>query len=124
MSNKLTNISSLGKEILQAIESQRLTKKYVYSKLGISRGTLDNWISGATAPDHNELEAMLKILGIDDKEPPSFRYQISEGDYVGLHKLAWAEFQETLTHSRKLLSEIVGNNTKLSDSVADLARTL
>lgn len=65
MSNKLSKISSLGKKILGAIENQRITKKYVYENMDISRGTLDNWISGATAPSHLELDQLSKILDID-----------------------------------------------------------
>lgn len=65
MSNKLSKISSLGKKILDAVENQRVTKKYVYEKMDISRGTLDNWINGTTAPSHLELDQLSKILNIN-----------------------------------------------------------
>jgi transcriptional regulator with XRE-family HTH domain len=65
MPNKIDKISVLGGKILQAIEKQRLKKKDIYDGLGISRGTLDNWISGATSPSHEELLKMSNILNID-----------------------------------------------------------
>lgn len=107
MSNKIDKISPLGKKILKALKDQRLRKKDIYDKMGISRGTLDNWISGATAPDHNQVELMFKILGIVSATVPSFRDEIFEGDYIGLHKLVWAELAENMKTQRELLGQLV-----------------
>ena len=70
MSNKIDNISAIGKRILKAIDDQRLRKKDIYEKMDISRQTLDNWISGATAPDHLQLESLYNILGIESNGSP------------------------------------------------------
>lgn len=82
MSNKMTNNSTLGDKILNAIESQRLTKKYLYEKMGVSRGTLDNWISGETEPTHIQVSEMFKILGIDEPKAgvtePTVNYESLE----------------------------------------------
>src|SRR5687768_15535319 len=83
MSNKIDKISALGKKILDSIGNQRLTKKYVYGKMGISRGTLDNWISGETAPTHLELNEMSKILNIDlTSEHPQTKNFGNEGEPI------------------------------------------
>jgi transcriptional regulator with XRE-family HTH domain len=106
MSNKLTTISALGKEILQAIENQRLTKKYVYSKLGISRGTLDNWIFGATAPDHQELQKVYNLLNINvQKHTRTMRDIIDDGDYIGMHKRVYDQLEENWATNRELLRQ-------------------
>lgn len=65
MSNKLSKISSLGKKILDAVENQRVRKKFVYEKMGISRATLDNWIKGITEPSYIQIQQLSKILDID-----------------------------------------------------------
>lgn len=116
MSNKIDKISPLGKRILEQIKSQRLTKKHVYDKMGISRGTLNNWISGATAPDHNELEKMLKILGISAQHPKPFWDEIREGEYIGMHNRVWAQHELTMETQRELLKDLV---KKLTDSRGD-----
>lgn len=103
MSNKIDKISPLGKKILKALKDQRLRKKDIYDKMGISRGTLDNWISGATAPDHNQVELMFKILGIVSAVVPSFRDEIFEGDYIGMHKRVWSQHEENMKTHRELL---------------------
>jgi transcriptional regulator with XRE-family HTH domain len=108
MSNNSANISAIGKEILQAIENQRLTKKYVYTKMGISRGTLDNWISGATAPGLSELQQLRKILDINVQRghhERSFRDEIFEGDYIGLHKRVWDQLEKSMNSDRELLKQ-------------------
>lgn len=76
MSSKLNKISPLGKKIMQRITDQRTTKAYVYNKMGISRGTLDNWIKGETVPTREEEEHVFKILDIDlqSKETPKERF--------------------------------------------------
>lgn len=116
MSNKTDKISPLGKRILERIRSQRLTKKYVYDSMKISRGTLDNWISGTTAPDHNELELMFKILGIDVKPQPSFRDEIFEGEYIGMHKRVWTEHELTMATHRELLKDLVATVKNLTQA--------
>jgi transcriptional regulator with XRE-family HTH domain len=55
----------IGKAINQFIDNKRITKKEFAAKLGISRMTLDNWIKGATSPDHTELSKMSKIFDVD-----------------------------------------------------------
>lgn len=112
MSNKIDKISSLGKEILQAIGNQRLTKKHVYDKLGISRGTLDNWISGATAPDHLELGELYKILGIGSQSKIPEPTPISSSD---LHTV----LLESIRGINKLLDE---NSKLISDKREEVAR--
>jgi plasmid maintenance system antidote protein VapI len=46
----------------------------------------------------------------------SFEHKIFNGDYVGLHKQAWEEFQKTLRTDRKTITTISKNNTKLTDN--------
>jgi transcriptional regulator with XRE-family HTH domain len=125
MSNKIDKISPLGKKILKALEDQRLRKKDIYDRMGISRGTLDNWISGATAPDHDKLEQMFRILDIKQEgQAQPFKHLIFEGDYVGLHKRAWDQLEETLAQNRELLTSVAGNNNQLVISNSQLADTL
>lgn len=52
------------------------------------------------------------------------RYRIFEGDYIGLHQLAWDEFQQTLKHERDTLKNITQNNSKLTDSNAKLVENI
>lgn len=51
-------------------------------------------------------------------------HQIKEGDYIGLHQLAWHEFQETLKHSRKMLNEVHKTNSELTRNVTRLVDML
>lgn len=113
MSNKLTNISSLGKEILQAIENQRLTKKHVYDKMAISRGTLDNWITGATAPSHVELQELYKILNIGSQKSEPGKHE----DVKLIPTDVWLELQQNnaifkveIDRLWGLVSHLTGNN--------------
>lgn len=61
----------------------------------------------------------------------SGRHLIEDGNYIGLHRLAWSEFQETLRHSRKMLNdaaktsaEVVKNNTSLTKDITKLVNIL
>src|ERR687898_414432 len=104
----MNNISNLGREITQALEKQRLTKKWLYAKMGISRGTLDNWISGATAPDHNQLQEMYNFLGIGvhtEKQVRSMRDVIEDQSYIAMHKRVYDQLEENWVTNRELLKQ-------------------
>jgi transcriptional regulator with XRE-family HTH domain len=117
MQNNSANISAIGKEILHAIESQRLTKKYVYEKMGISRGTLDNWISGVTAPGHAELQAIYQILNIGVKnKQQSFRDIIEDKDYIGMHKRVYDQLEENYATNRELLRQAMETIRSLANA--------
>ena len=119
MSNKMSNISSIGQKILQELEKQRLTKKWLYSEMGISRGTLDNWISGQTAPDHNELQIMYKLLNIhvENKTQRSIRDVIEDENYIAMHVRVYNQLEESLIQNRELLR-------MAHESIRDFARSL
>lgn len=104
MSRKNDKISPLGKRILEAIEEQGLTKTSLCQKMDISRSTLYSWISGATAPDSNEVQLLYRILNINQQER-SFRDEIFEGDYIGLHRRVWEEFEKSRKSDRDLLQQ-------------------
>jgi|SRR5688572_19922437 len=112
MSNKIDKISPLGRRILQEIKNQRLTKKYLYSGLGISRGTLDNWISGDTVPSHEEVESMSNLLNIDllGREGKSSKVKTIELD-------AWGELIATRIDFQKTVKELISNNQFFKEDV-------
>jgi transcriptional regulator with XRE-family HTH domain len=106
MSNKSTSFSQIGKEILQALEDQRLTKKFLYEKLDISRGTLDNWIYGITTPDHNEVQKIYDLLHINvQKHTRTMRDIIEDENYIGMHKRVYDQLEENWLTNRDLLRQ-------------------
>lgn len=123
MSNKKYKISELGKEILQGIKNQHITKTNLALQMEITRATLYNWISGDTAPDHNELTKLYKILNIGAQNA-SFRHQIFEGDYIGMHKRAWDQFEETLKTALATVVDLRTTNGKLADTNSELAKNI
>lgn len=61
---------------------------------------------------------------IVSRETTSLPPLISSPDYVGLHHKAWEEFQETLRHSRKLLTDITKNNSQLTKNNTSLTHDI
>lgn len=112
MSNKIDKISSIGRRILQEIKSQRLTKKHLYEGLGISRGTLDNWIYGDTKPNHEEVERMSKLLNIDllSKEDNQAKVKV-----IGIDE--WEELIATRIEFQKTVKELISNNQFFKEDV-------
>jgi transcriptional regulator with XRE-family HTH domain len=49
-------------QIQKLIEDKKLTKVTFAKKMGISRGTVDNWIKGPSSPTQKDMDNMLKIL--------------------------------------------------------------
>src|SRR5688500_11916413 len=117
MSNKIDKISSIGRRILQEIKSQRLTKKHLYEGLGISRGTLDNWIYGTTTPNHEEVELMSKLLNIDllSKEDNQAKVKV-----IGIDE--WEELIATRVEFQKTVKELIINNQFFKEDVQTHAR--
>lgn len=104
MSRKLDEKISIGKRIWQEAEKQQLTKADFSKKMDISRQTLDNWINGDSAPDYYKLELASKILGVafwPESPPRSFKDEIFEGDYIGMHKKVWATIEHGIYHERE-----------------------
>jgi hypothetical protein len=60
----------------------------------------------------------------ETKPGTNFKHQIFEGEYVGMHKRAWDQFEETLISQRQLLSIISKTNSNLGESLKDLAKNL
>lgn len=58
------------------------------------------------------------------KNESSFRHEIFEGDYVGLHKLAWDEFKLTRKVEREALMKITQSNNNLSETIAEMVKNL
>lgn len=56
----------------------------------------------------------------DDLAIGEARHMITHGDYVGLHKKAWEEFQKTLEHNRKVITEITSTNSELGKGILEL----
>lgn len=114
MSNKIDKISPLGKRILQALKNQRLPKKHLYEGLGISRGTLDNWISGDTAPTHEEVGAMSNLLSIDlmakDGKQVDSKIKTITVD-------AWNELIATRIDFQEAIKELISNNQFFKEDV-------
>lgn len=66
-----------------------------------------------------------------EKVEPLNKHLVFDGEYIGLHKKAWEEFQKTLAHSRDTLtditknnSELTQNNSRLTESITDLVKNL
>ena len=121
MSNKLSNFSALGKEISEALDKQRLTKKWLYSKMGLSRGTLDNWISGATAPDHQELQKIYELLGLNAQKNKHIRAMhdiIEDDNYIGMHKRVYDSLEASLATFQELARQAQKNVSDLTQVLA------
>jgi transcriptional regulator with XRE-family HTH domain len=108
--------SQIGKKIWQEAERQNFTKVAFSKKMGISRQTLDNWIDG-TSPTYDEVQKASKILGIQFGQANSFKDQIFEGEYIGMHKRVWTNIENGSINDRKLLlslAETLKNLTSAS----------
>ena len=46
---------ALGEEIQELIETSGIQKKLLYTKLGVAKKTLDNWINGVYSPSFFEM---------------------------------------------------------------------
>jgi transcriptional regulator with XRE-family HTH domain len=114
MSRKNDKISLIGQEILQAIEKQHITKTDLCKKMDISRSTLYSWINGATAPDHNELQTLYKILNIRTEQLNPVRLMkdiIEDGNYIGMHKRVYDQLEENWATNRELIRQLVAKLT-------------
>lgn len=117
MSSKMDEKSSIGKRIWQEAEKQGFTKVDFAKKMGISRQTLDNWIEGASTPDYNEVELASKILDVIFWKQRSFKDEIFEGEYIGMHKRVWTTIEKGTDNDNKLLitlAETLKNLTSTS----------
>lgn len=106
MDEKLT----VGKRIFEAAKNQGFTKADFSKKMGIVRQTLDNWISGQTSPDQNELERASKILGVDIiqflgiiKPKPIEAHQIPFYDAVAVGGFALLADQSAITEPTDMI---------------------
>lgn len=117
MSNKLDKIFPIGAKIWQAAENQGYKKQDFAKKMNVSRGTLDNWIKDITSPSYEEVELASKILGvqISQGQQRSFRDEIFEGDYIGLHKRVWTQIENSMNHDREIMKT-------LAQALADAAK--
>lgn len=118
MSNKLNTILTIGARIWHYANSQGFTKIDFAKKMGISRTTLDNWINGKTNPDYQEVEMASKLLGVQfgNEQRRSFRDEIFEGDYVGMHKRVWSQLEGSMDNDRKLLLSLAETLRNLTNS--------
>lgn len=116
MSNKNDKISPLGERILQELKRQRFKKKNLYDGLGISRGTLDNWIAGTTTPSHEEVAEMSKILSID------LLHGQSKPKVKTIELDAWEELIATRVEFQKTLKELIINNQFFKEDIETHAK--
>lgn len=122
MPNKLDNILTIGAKIWHYANSQAFTKTDFAKKMGISRTTLDNWINGETNPDYDKVQLASKILGIEFGNEPhqrSFRDEIFEGDYIGMHKRVWGQLEGSMDNDRKLLLSLAEALRNLTNSAGN-----
>ena len=120
MSRKKDTFSVIGKEILQGIEKQGITKADLCRKMDISRSTLYSWLYGYTAPDHNDLQKVYKILDVKSeqvKQPRHMRDIIEDDNYIGMHKRVYDALDESLATFQELARQAQKN-------VNDLTRLL
>jgi abortive infection bacteriophage resistance protein len=102
--------------------------------LGIKPQTFGNYLKGRTLPlnlvakwkkvygeDLQELANKDVSTNVDDtNNDVPFKHLIAEGEYVGLHKKAWDEFQKTLEHNRKIIAEITSTNSELGKGILEI----
>lgn len=89
----------------QLIDNKEFTKTSLHKKIGVSRETLDNYLKGKTSPTTEDVKKMSKILGesFGKETPRTFRDEIFEGDYIGMHKRVWDRLEKTMDRLEKSL---------------------
>lgn len=90
-------------------------------KLPIS--LVDKWkeVYGEDLLELSKKDVSTTVDNVNVSEPEvPFRHMITEGDYVGLHKKAWEEFQKTLEHNRKVITEITSTNSELGKGILEI----
>lgn len=103
----------------QLIDSKHFTKVALCAKIGITRETLDNYLEGKTSPTTKGVEKMSKKLGevrLPVENSRSFRDEIFEGDYIGLHKRVWAQLEGSMQNDRVLLLTLAETLKNLTNS--------
>lgn len=102
----------------QLIDNKEFTKTSLHKKIGVSRETLDNYLKGKTSPTTEDVKKMSKILGesFGKEIPRTFRDEIFEGDYIGIHKRVWEQLEGSMNNDRKLLLSLADTLKNLTNS--------
>lgn len=115
-------------EVLLELVRKKGTNKKVAAPLGITPQALGKYLKGRKLPV-SLLTKWKEVYGEDlmklangEKEPNvsretnknvSFRDEIFEGDYIGLHKRVWDQLEKSMNSDRELLRQAM---TKLTST--------
>lgn len=65
----MENIRTLVcKNFTKLVDSSPLSKREIARQMNISEATLQRWKTGASFPEHSNLEKLAKVLGVSDRE--------------------------------------------------------
>lgn len=125
-------------KVLYDLVKAKGTNESVAKPLGVTPQALGRYMKNRVPPVSFILrwkevyKEDLLALSEPDNEPivsretksGSSKHKIVDGDYVGMHKDAWAQFEKTLVHSRKVLTSIAKNNSTLANNNSELIKEL
>lgn len=124
MKNKFIVISGLHLKALR--ESKGLNQDDLAPKIGRARQTIVTWEGKPKVKIEIDVAVKLaKVLDVPiedltkDKtfqKKPSFRDEIFEGDYIGMHKRVWTEHELTMATHRDLLRDLVATVKNLTQA--------
>lgn len=101
-------------DLIRSKKSDGISQGAVADLLGKQRPTINAWTKKVavdiTEKEAEKLAKFLKVslhdLTVNDTVTKSFRDEIFEGDYIGLHKRVWDQMEANMILHRELLRDL------------------
>lgn len=101
-------------DLIKSKKGERITQGTVAELLGKQRPTINAWTKKAAVDvTEKEAEKLAKLLKVslhdltgNDTTTKSFKDEIFEGDYIGLHKRVWDQMEANMILHRELLRDL------------------
>jgi len=122
---------AFGDNLKKIRELRGKTAAQVYTSTGHSKGKYYAWEANEYEPGPEIVDSLAEFLNVprelfykkqvteDDLNPKSrsFKDEIFEGEYVGVHQEIWQSYKQGVHHDREIM-------TTLANSLADAVRKL
>lgn len=97
------NIREILKENLNYyLKNSPLSQKEIADQLGISKGSITNWLAGSNSPSIETLAKLCQILGVKMSEMLSEKLEITQHEKTLLNK-----YRSLDTHGKKIIDIIL-----------------
>jgi DNA-binding XRE family transcriptional regulator len=113
-----------GARLASFREKKGLDQGQLGAFIGKSRQTINTW-EGKEKIKMKLLDAekvakalqiTVKVLTGEKSEQPSFRDEIFEGDYIGLHKRVWTQLEANMILHRELIKDLSASVKNLTQA--------